>query len=45
MGTEPDPIPPEALVGKDELDEDDEIELSADDLVDPGVSGTEEQPG
>jgi len=45
MATEPDPIPPETLVGKDELDEDDEMELSADDLVDPGVSGAPEQPG
>jgi hypothetical protein len=27
------PTPPEDLVGKDELDEDDEMELSADDLV------------
>jgi len=31
---EPTPVPPEELVGKDELDEDDEMELAADDLVD-----------
>ena len=33
MEHEPEPVPAEALVGKDELDEDDEMELSADDLV------------
>jgi hypothetical protein len=34
MEDEAEPTPPEELVGKDELDEDDEMELSADDLVD-----------
>ena len=38
MEDEPEPVPAETLVGKDELDEDDEMELSADDLV-------ERQPG
>ena len=33
MEHEPEPVPAEALVGKDELDEDDEMELSTDDLV------------
>jgi len=33
MEVEPKPTPPEALVGKDELDEDDEMELATDDLV------------
>jgi len=33
MEREPKPVPPEELVGKDELDEDDEMVLSADDLV------------
>jgi hypothetical protein len=39
MDDEPQPMPAEALVGKDELDEDDEMVLSADDLVaeDPGT--------
>ena len=36
MEDEPQPVAPEALVGKDELDEDDEMVLSADDLVDDG---------
>ena len=34
MEDEPRPVEAEALVGKDELDEDDEMVLSADDLVD-----------
>jgi hypothetical protein len=34
MEREPKPVPAEELVGKDELDEDDEMELAADDLVD-----------
>jgi hypothetical protein len=33
MEDEPTPVPAEELVGKDELDEDDEMVLSADDLV------------
>jgi hypothetical protein len=33
MESEPRPRPPEALVGRDELDEDDEMVLSGDDLV------------
>jgi hypothetical protein len=33
MDDEPQPVPAEELVGKDELDEDDEMVLSADDLV------------
>jgi hypothetical protein len=33
MDPEPQPRPAEELVGKDELDEDDEMVLSADDLV------------
>ena len=33
MEREAEPTPPEELVGKDELDEDDEMELTADDLV------------
>ncbi|HEV3363490.1 MAG TPA: hypothetical protein VG795_05005 [Acidimicrobiia bacterium] len=33
MEDEPQPVAAEALVGKDELDEDDEMVLSADDLV------------
>jgi hypothetical protein len=33
MEPEAKPTPPEALVGKDELDEDDEMELSTDELV------------
>ena len=33
MDEEPIPVPAEELVGKDELDEDDEMVLSADDLV------------
>jgi len=33
MDDEPTPVPAEELVGKDELDEDDEMDLSADDLV------------
>jgi hypothetical protein len=33
MDTEAKPTPPETLVGKDELDEDDEMELSTDELV------------
>jgi hypothetical protein len=33
MGDDPQPVPAEELVGKDELDEDDEMVLSADDLV------------
>ena len=33
MKDDPTPIPAEELVGKDELDEDDEMELDADDLV------------
>jgi hypothetical protein len=33
MEDEPEPVPAETLVGKDELDEDDEMELSADDLT------------
>jgi hypothetical protein len=32
-GDDPQPVPAEKLVGKDELDEDDEMVLSADDLV------------
>jgi hypothetical protein len=37
MEPEAKPTPPEALVGKDELDEDDEMELSTDELVEtPG---------
>jgi hypothetical protein len=34
MDEKPTPVPAEQLVGKDELDEDDEMELDADDLVD-----------
>lgn len=45
MDREADPTRPEELVGKDELDEDDEMELSGDDLVDPPVSGTDGRPG
>ena len=33
MEDEPTPVTPEELVGKDELDEDDEMDLSGDDLV------------
>lgn len=33
MERDPEPVPAEELVGKDELDEDDEMDLSADDLV------------
>jgi len=33
MDDDPQPVPAEELVGKDELDEDDEMELAADDLV------------
>jgi hypothetical protein len=33
MESDPKPVAPEALTGKDELDEDDEMELSSDDLV------------
>ena len=33
------PSEPEELVGKDELDEDDEMVLSGDDLLDDGDSG------
>ncbi len=33
MEHDPQPVPPEELVGKDELDEDDEMDLSVDDLV------------
>jgi hypothetical protein len=33
MKDEPTPVPAEELVGKDELDEDDEMDLVADDLV------------
>jgi len=33
MGKDPQPVPAEELVGKDELDEDDEMVLSTDDLV------------
>lgn len=33
MKDDPQPVPAEELVGKDELDEDDEMVLSADDLV------------
>jgi len=33
MDDEPTPVPAEELVGKDELDEDDEMDLSGDDLV------------
>jgi len=40
MGNEPQPVPAEELVGKNELDEDDEMVLSADDLT----RGTEELP-
>jgi len=42
MEPEAKPTPPETLVGKDELDEDDEMELSSDDLVDPPASGNAE---
>jgi hypothetical protein len=34
MEDEPTPVPAENLVGKDELDEDDEMVLAGDDLVD-----------
>lgn len=34
MEDQPTPVPAEELVGKDELDEDDEMVLDADDLVD-----------
>ena len=33
MDDEPQPVPAEELVGKDEMDEDDEMDLAADDLV------------
>ncbi len=33
------PVEPEELVGKDELDEDDEMDLSGDDLLDDGDAG------
>jgi hypothetical protein len=45
MDRDVDPTPPEELVGKDELDEDDEMELSGEDLVDPPISGTDRRPG
>lgn len=34
------PPSPEALVGKDEIDEDDEMELSGDDLIGDEADGT-----
>ena len=40
MEREPEPVPAEELVGKDELDEDDEMELAADDLVDDPPTGS-----
>ena len=40
MEREPEPVPAEELVGKDELDEDDEMVLAGDDLVE-GDSTTE----
>ena len=40
MDRQPSPVPAEELVGKDELDEDDEMELSGEDLTDEaGTSG------
>jgi hypothetical protein len=41
MEDDPQPVPAEELVGKDELDEDDEMVLAGDDLVaDPADTGT-----
>ena len=39
-GPDAEPPSPETLVGKDELDEDDEMELSGDDLVGQEDDGT-----
>jgi hypothetical protein len=40
MDDQPRPVPAEELVGKDELDEDDEMVLDADDLVDEPNAGS-----
>ena len=37
MDEETTPVPAEDLVGKDEIDEEDEMELAADDLVTEGA--------